>query len=500
MPNRYLKLYHIGLLRPKGIAAFVQAQAQHGFNLMTLLAYAAKMFPQRLALSDGEHAYTYAQLEQESLQLAAYLQGLGIQKKQNLGIWCRSHTGAVLALFASARLGAHVYLLNAEMSAEQLAKLCQQRQLKHIIYDQNLASTLEQANVVAKVHSIEDLRLDMQAATPSNKLSRCYGNHVVVLTGGTTGDFKSAARKPSIAQFLNPFLDLLHKLNLNQYSKVFIPTPIYHGYGLSALFISFILGARVYLSPKFEAEKACQLIQAEQVEVLALVPLMLHKMLAINPEALRSARCIISGGAALNPSLVEASMQQLGPVLHNLYGTTEAGFSIMAMPQDLATNPNTIGRPITGVRVKMEPLGHSANMGHLCIANRWAVSLSGKAYVPTGDIAYTDAQGLYYLQGRVDDMIVSGGENVYPIELELALLQHPGLDAVAVIGIADPIFGQRLKAYVQPKPGFEALTEQALLDWLQGKVARYQMPKQIELRAQLPYTAIGKLDKKQLRG
>jgi acyl-CoA synthetase (AMP-forming)/AMP-acid ligase II len=262
------------------------------------------------------------------------------------------------------------------------------------------------------------------------------------------------------------------------------------------LLIGLALGAELYVTKRFEATQACTLIARHQVEVATLVPLQLQRMLRADPSALASLRCVIAGSAPLNPILARDALDQLGLILFNLYGSSEAGFAIMATPQLLNRKPGTIGRPLTGVRVRINgALGEelrNSSVGQLAISSAW--TLSGQGWINTGDLAYRDKDGDLMLCGRVDDMIVSGGENVYPIQLEQVLLQHPELDAVAVIGVPDPEFGQRLKAVVVVKPGAPS-DEAALRAWLKPRVARYQMPAVIEFRQQLPYTALGKLDR-----
>jgi acyl-CoA synthetase (AMP-forming)/AMP-acid ligase II len=186
--------------------------------------------------------------------------------------------------------------------------------------------------------------------------------------------------------------------------------------------------------------------------------------------------------------------------LFNLYGTSEAGFCIMGTPDSLSRKPESIGKPVRGVHARIvnesdQEVGEK-RVGRLCIRSAWTTSR--RSWIETGDVAYRDGEGDIFLCGRVDDMIVSGGENVYPIELENVLLQHPDVDSAAVVGIPDAEFGQRLKAVVVPKRA-ASLDPSALLDWLKSRVARYQMPAVIEFREELPYTAVGKPNKKSLR-
>jgi fatty-acyl-CoA synthase len=323
----------------------------------------------------------------------------------------------------------------------------------------------------------------------------------VVMTGGTTGQPKSASRKPSIFNYLPPFFAFLSQAHLDQYQSVYITTPICHGYGLAFLFIGVILGAEMYFIERFEAARACSLVATHKIQVMIVVPLILQRMLKLDPASLFSLQCIITGSALLSPALAQETLQQLGPKLFNLYGSSEAGFCLLATPNILSQKPGSIGKPVQGVRTKIvNGLGQEVGeklIGQLCIRSSW--SSNRKSWIETGDLAYRDPDGDIFLCGRVDDMIISGGENVYPIELENILTQHPEVDSAAVFGIPDQEFGQRLKAVIIKKPD-TTLDPSTLLAWLKPRVARYQMPAIIEFRNELPHTSLGKLDKKSLRG
>jgi fatty-acyl-CoA synthase len=262
------------------------------------------------------------------------------------------------------------------------------------------------------------------------------------------------------------------------------------------------LGKKAVISRGFNAKKACRIIREHHVEVVTVVPLMLQKMLQTNPEDLKSLSCIASGGARLPIKLIEQSSKELGNVLYNLYGTSEAGLNFIATPEDLIDAPTTLGKKINSLQIKVLDNDlievENGKVGQLCIKNDWSITNRNYTWIKTGDLGYRDENGYYFLSGRTDDMVVSGGENVYPIEVEQVLIKHPLIEDVAIIGVNDKQFGQRLKAFVLlVKNG--NLTEEELFDWLRPRVARFQMPKEIKFVANMPYTALGKLDKKQLK-
>jgi acyl-CoA synthetase (AMP-forming)/AMP-acid ligase II len=502
------KLYRTRLLTAHGLFGLLEAVRTTGVNLMALLRVAAGLHPDRTAIIDEREQLTYAELWRQAEAAAVALHvGHGIKAGQKVAIACRNHAAAVKAIFAFSRLGAHVFLVNPEMSGGQILALEERARFDFYVYDEQLAPVFAdpplRMKALASYHPTES-SIDRLASLPRPtkvRLKKVKTGNIVVMTGGTTGHPKAASRKPSLLNFLPPFVALLTQVHLDTYRSGYVATPIYHGFGLSALFMGVILGSEIYLTRRFDAAASCALIARHRIEVVTLVPLMLQRMLKQDPASLSSLRCIITGGALLSPALARESLGRLGPTLFNLYGTSEAGFCIMGTPDVLGKKPESIGKPVRGVRARIvNETGQVAGdrtVGRLCIRSAWTTG--GGSWVETGDLAYRDGDGDIFLCGRVDDMIVSGGENVYPIELENVLLQHPDVAAAAVVGIADADFGQRLKAVLVAKPG-AGLDRSTLLDWLKPRVARYQMPAVVEFRDELPYTALGKLDKKALRG
>ena len=502
------KLYRTRLLTFSGLYRLLEAVLTTGINLMALLRIAAKLHPDRIAVIDEQERLTYPELWRQSERLAGVLDTEHhIRPQQKVALACRNHAATIKALFAFSRLGTHVFLVNPEMTADQLMSLENRFRFDFYVYDEPLAAAFSNSSLSAKslpAYHPTAPSIDRLVSRPDSsrvRLKKVKTGNLVVLTGGTTGQPKTAQRRPSILDFLPPFVALLTQIHLDHYRTVFIATPIFHGFGVAALLMGVTLGAEMSFTKRFDAEQTCKLIAKHKIECVTLVPLMLQRMLNRDSAALSSLRCIITGGALLSPALARDSLARLGLVLFNLYGTSEGGFAIMATPESLASKPDSIGKPVRGVRARIvddrdQECGIKA-IGRLCIRSAWTTNK--KNWIETGDLAYRDAEGNIVLCGRVDDMIVSGGENVYPIELENVLVQHPDVAIAAVVGILDAEFGQRLKAVVTAKSG-RSLDTQELRDWLKPQVARHQMPVAIEIRDELPYTALGKLDKKALRG
>lgn len=501
------KLYRIRLLTFAGLFHLLTALRTTGVNLMVLLRLAAKLHPERGVFVNNRARVTYAQLWQQAETLAVALQQTyGIRPQQKVAIACRNHDAAIKAIFAVARLGAHLYLLNPEVSAEQLQALAERLHFDLLIHDEALAPLVAHMSLKDKAlpayhptaASVD--RLSTQPRLDPHRWPKVTAGAIVVLTGGTTGQPKAISRQPSLFNYLPPFLALLTQVHLDRYPSLYVATPIAHGYGLAMLLIGLLLGVDLYFTERFDAAQASALIADHKIAALIVVPVMLQRLLNADPARLASLHCIITGGALLSPPLAQAALTQLGPKVFNLYGTSEAGFCIIGTPTLLARKAASIGQPVQGVQARISDSAGQAvadgKIGQLHIRSRWTANR--RHWIATGDLAYCDADGDLFLCGRVDDMIVSGGENVYPIELETVLAQHPAIDAVAVVGIPDAEFGQRLKAVVIPKPG-AMLDEALLVAWLKPRVARYQMPAVIDFRTELPYTTLGKLDKKALQ-
>lgn len=495
-------LKNMKLLSPVGVYRLLSAIRRCGINTMILLDIAEKTYGDKIALIDGEKMLSYRQLRVQSEKLAIGLHNnYMVKPNQKVAFVCRNHQVLVQSIFAVSRLGANMYLLNTEMSKAQFDQLVAEHQFDFILYDAELSELVKNAqNHNGKLVCIDDLqRLEIDG---TSELKRTSMSKIVLLTGGTTGKPKKVVHQPSLFNFLNPFLTLLTRLKLVRCHTAYIATPIYHGYGIAMLFSLLALGKTVVIDRGFTAKRACTLIRTHDVQVVTVVPLMVDKMLKQGADDLASLTCIASGGAALSPKLVDEVNRQLGPVLYNLYGTSEAGLNMIATPEDLSYSRKTIGRAIEGIEIKVLDENQEevirGTIGQFCIKNKWSMRNSEYDWIQTGDLGYKDHNGYYFLRGRTDDMIVSAGENVYPIEVEQVLIHHKFVEDVAVIGIQDERFGERLRAFVQVNE--DILTEEALVEWLRPRVARYQMPKEVIFIDEMPYTVLRKLDKKKLRG
>ncbi|MEZ5672957.1 MAG: AMP-binding protein [Thiotrichaceae bacterium] len=482
------KLSKTSLLSVRGLWQLARALRRQGANLMAFLDFAASMFPDEVAIDDGRELLHYRELYSQSQSLALYLHlQYGIASASRVALLSHSHSNFVMALYALSRLGADMTLVNTAFSKKQIAQLLAENSIEFLVFDDDLHEKIP-AHFI-QVISLNELK--KVHFTPKQRIKRQRAGILNVPTGGTSGKVKLAGRRPSGFAFLPPFLALLDRLNLHQHKSLYIAVPACHGYGLSCLILTLFLGKKVLLRPAFDSD----LFQKGKVDVIALVPTQLNRMRHVEMSGLK---VILSGGAPLAASLSREILAQKGPALYNLYGSSELGFAVLAGPEDLEKYPNTIGKAIPGVSVQIlnKKGGKQAanETGLLQLKTSWSAGSAKCRFISTGDLAYMNEEGFLFLKGRCDDMIVSGGVNVYPVDLENVLLEHPAISEAAVIGVADDDFGERLVAFAVSDVG-----EKEIREWLMPRIARFQNPKAIVFLEEMPVLATGKVDREKLR-
>ncbi|WP_369640521.1 AMP-binding protein, partial [Nocardia sp. JMUB6875] len=353
------------------------------------------------------------------------------------------------------------------------------------------------------------------------------GGSIILLTGGTTGVPKGAPRQlglgaagPMLAG-LNPRMvlaleDLARVQPIPRLGRpMVIAPPLHHTYGFLALAAAFLLGSTALVHERFDAETVLADIERHSVHIACLVPTMLKRIMDLPPRDRRgyhldSLQMVVCGAAPLPPWLATAFLDEFGEVLFNGYASTETGAGTIATPADLRAAPGTVGRPPTGlvdIRIvdgdgREVPVGvtgrivnKNPSMFHGYSDGR-TKEMVGK-HMDSGDLGHFDAEGRLYVDGRSDDMIVSGGENVFPQEVEEALLAHPAVADAGAIGVPDEDFGQRLAAAVVLKSGSRT-TARALQRHIKTTLANYKVPRDIVFVPELPRTTAGKLRRQQL--
>jgi fatty-acyl-CoA synthase len=507
--------------RPDRLVGAGRALAKWGPTPAAGYIAAAARNPDGLAVIDDLGALTFRQVHERSNALAHGLRSLGVSAGDGVAVLTRNHRGFIEATVAASKLGANVLLLNTGFSGPQTCDVLDRESASAIVFDSEFTETVSGAaegrvQVVAwhdghtPVPTIDNLIAD----NPSSDLEppAAHGR-VVILTSGTTGTPKGAPR--ATPKSLDSAVALFSRIPLRARQTTVIAAPLFHAWGLAHLTLGMALGSTIVLQRRFDPEATLRGVATHRATALAVVPVMMQRMLAL-PEETRarydvsSLKVVAVSGSALTGELATRWMDAFGDTLYNLYGSTEVAWASIATPEELRTAPGTAGRPPMGTVVRiLDSSGRpvpDGETGRIFVGNDMLFEgYTGggskdmvDGLMSVGDMGHYDADGLLFVEGRDDDMIVSGGENVFPSEVENLLGSHPDIADVAVIGVDDDEFGQRLKAFVVKRPG-ATLTEAAVKGHVKEHLARYKVPGQVAFLDELPRNASGKVLKRELR-
>jgi fatty-acyl-CoA synthase len=503
---------NLGVDRPDRLVRAGLAVHRWGTGSVGALAMSAARDPQALAVVDDDGALSYRELYDRSRSLAASFQHLGIGPGHRVGILMRNHRGFVEALMAVAISGADAILLNTGFSGPQLHDVLASEGIETVVHDTEFSSLL--AGAPQRLLD-EQACADLAEGRPPvhRSLMRGRGSgRLVILTSGTTGRPKGAARDN--AGGVEVAAALLGRLPLRRHDIQVVSAPVFHGWGLTHLLLGLGRSATTVLSRRFDQAQTLALLERHRARVWVVVPVMLQRVLELGPDALigtdlNALRVIAASGSALGATLATDVLARFGPVLFNVYGSTEVSIGSIATPSDLLRSPACAGKPAAGARVAvLDAQGTTCApgvTGRVFVGNRnrfdGYTGGGGKEEIAgllsTGDLGHIDRSGRLHIDGRVDDMIISGGENVYPQEVEDLLARHPFVREVAVVGRDDPEFGQSLVAYVAPREG-APLTGEAVQAFVREHLARFKVPRRVELIDTLPRTATGKVLRREL--
>ncbi|HEX6870154.1 MAG TPA: AMP-binding protein [Micromonosporaceae bacterium] len=493
--------------RPDRIMGQIMALRAWGYTLAGELRGSAARFPDRIAIIDDEQSITYRRLVRRTDRLArAMKNSWGVLEGDRLGILCRNHGGMVEVMVAATALGADPVLINTGLSRPQLAAVAEQQQLRAICFDREFDPIV--AGIPAMVARLPISGVDeMAASAPPGGLRRPrHDSRIIVLTSGTTGTPKGA-RRP-IPPGMHPLASIISRIPLQAGERMFVSAPLFHTWGLSALQMAFALSGTVVLQRRFEPAATLRAIADSGSTALFVVPVMLQRLLEVPPVP-TNLRVVASSGSALPGDLATKFMDTYGDVLYNLYGSTEASWASIATPSELRRNPHTAGRPPHGTRVAiLDPDGRpvpTGQVGQIYVGNTMlfdgytseTMHELRDGLMATGDLGHLDQSGLLFVDGRADDMIVSGGENVFPSEVENLLAQLPQVREVAVVGVPDEEFGQRLAAYIVLRP-HERLDADSVREYVRHYLARFSVPRDVVFLHQLPRNATGKVVPREL--
>jgi len=504
--------------RPDHLWHTVAALARYGTTPAAGYIGAAKKFPDEPAIIDELGTLSFKQVDQRTNALAHTLAADGIGEGDGVAIMCRNHRGWIDAMVACSKLGANALFMNTAFSGPQLTDVAEREKPKAIIYDEEFAEVLKDAGRRRKRYvawhdgKTDDPLLEeaIERGDPSALKPPGEQGRAIILTSGTTGTPKGAAR--SMPKSIDPIAALLSVIPLKAREKTMIAAPLFHAWGFAQWALGISLATTVVLQRKFDEEATLSLTAQHGCQALVVVPVMLQRILELDDEVLdrydlSKVRAVPVSGSALSSAISNKWMDHFGEHLYNLYGSTEVAWATIATPRDLREAPGTAGRPPRGSVVKIYgdddkplPVGET---GRIFVGND--VQFEGytgggnkdeiDGLLSSGDVGHFDAAGRLFIDGRDDDMIVSGGENVFPAEVEDLLHNHEAIVEAAVFGVDDEQFGQRLKAVIVKRG---ELSEDAVRKYVKQNLAAYKQPRDVEFVDELPRTSTGKVLKREL--
>ncbi len=483
----------------------------------------ALRYGDRAAIVDELGTLTFAEVHDRTNRIAHALADRGVREGDNVAVMCRNHRGFIESTVALSKLGANALYLNTSFAGPQIAEVMERERAAALIYDEEFTGLVAEGGrrrkrFVAwfdcgsgrpKDPLLEDLVEEGDPETPVPPSER---GRMVILTSGTTGSPKGAAR--STPGSLDPAAALLSRIPLRARETTMIAAPLFHSWGFAHWSLAMALSSTVVLARRFDPEQTLSLTAQHQASALIVVPVMLQRMLELPTETLQrydlsALRVIAASGSALPGELAVKVMDTFGDKLYNLYGSTEVAWATIATPEDLRAAPGTAGKPPRGTVVRIYgedgrqlPAGQT---GRVFVGNEMLFEgyTSGgtkdviDGLMATGDVGHFDEGGRLFIDGRDDDMIVSGGENVFPAEVEDCIAGMEGVRKVAVVGVPDEDFGQRLKAFVVKGNG-QGPSEDDVKAHVKSKLARYKVPREVVFLDELPRNATGKVLKREL--
>ncbi len=484
-------------------------------------AAAAARTPDETAIIDELGRLSFADVHRRTNALAHSLSDAGIGEGDGVAIMCRDHRGFIEATVAVSKLGAHALYMNTAFAAPQLTEVVRRERAAAIVYDEEFSELLEDAGRRRKrfvawnddPSQVTDPTLEQLIETGDERDVVPPDEHgkTVILTSGTTGTPKGASRS---SPGMTAAVAILSRIPLRVRERTLIAAPLFHCWGFAHFTLGLLLSSTLILRRRFDPEATLAAIDRHRAHHCPMVPVMLKRILDLPEESRRrhdtsSLRTVAVSGSALSADLAHRFMDEFGDIVYNLYGSTEVAWVSIATPRELRAAPGTAGSPPTGTILRiLDDSGREAprgQTGRIFVAN--GAQFEGytgggskeviDGLMSTGDVGHIDDAGRLFVEGRDDDMIVSGGENVFPQEVEELLEARGDVVEAAVIGVDDQEWGQRLKAFVVGRDG--GPKEDELKGYVKENLAGYKVPREIELIDELPRNQTGKVLKRELR-
>ncbi|MDQ6731347.1 MAG: acyl-CoA synthetase [Actinomycetota bacterium] len=514
-----------GLVRPvlpHRIARMLLAFERYGL-LAGAVTIGAIRHGDQVAIRDERGEITYRELDLRSNALANAWREQGLKAGDGVAILVRNHRGFLDAIFAAAKCGARIILLNTSFAGPQIREVTGREGTDLLVCDDEYAEVLEGVepprgrwrawiddDETDDEDTLEALILAHSTAPPPKP---GVGPKIVILTSGTTGTPKGAPR--SEPKSLSMIGGLLGKVPFRARETTELCAPMFHALGFAMMALGLGLGSTLVMRRRFDPEMTLHSVEENRASAMVVVPVMLQRILDLGEDKLKAAdtsalRIIFVSGSAVGPELVRRALKAFGAVVYNLYGSTEIAYATIATPTDLKLEPGTVGGVVRGSIVKiLDDHGNevpSGRTGRIFVGN--AAQFEGytggetkeqiRGLMSSGDVGHFDDDDRLFIDGRDDEMIVSGGENVFPAEIEALLAGHQAIEEVAAIGVEDDRFGQRLKAFVVVRKGQKLTADQAKA-YVKNNLANYKVPREVVFISELPRNPTGKVLKRELQ-
>jgi fatty-acyl-CoA synthase len=507
----------VDVSRPdEAVRAFLAMRRYGAFG--GLSGHTAARYGDSPAITDERGTLGFREFEHQSNALARGLRANGFGPGTVAAALTRNHRGLMLIVTATNKIGAQLVLLNTGFAGPQLADVCARERVDVVLADDEFVTLLDVlpaavSRVLAWGQAAADLPTVEQLMTGHPRRAVAVPSSpggMVLLTSGTTGTPKGAPRDR-----IDPLqsAQLLNRIPWPRDGAYCVAAPLFHATGLATCALGLALGNRILLARRFDPASALKSIAEHRAKALILVPTMLQRILDLGPDVLAtydtsSLEVVFAAGSSLSPDLCRRTDDAFGAVLYNLYGSTEVAVAAVATPHELRTAPGTVGRPPVGCTLaaydeKRRKITEPGRIGTLFVSS--GLSFSGytdgghkeivDGLLSTGDTGHFDETGLWFVDGRDDDMIVSGGENVFPLEVENLLCGHPGIVEAAVVGVDDAEFGKRLAAFVVSR---DELDVDDVKSFVRAHLARHKIPRDVVFVTQLPRNETGKVLRRQL--
>ncbi len=510
----------INLKQPKKVVEAAKLGKLVG-PVATVIGHNAGEFPDQPAVIDEAGTLTFAELDARATAVANQMHADGLTQGDVVGIIARDHRGLLTMIAATGLAGVRLAMMNTGFGKSQFNEVAEREGIKAMFYDEEFSElvadfpadkrTLTWVDTVAPegIRVLEDVATTGDGAKPPLP-SEFAG--FVILTSGTTG-LPKGARRAKLSPFAGALI--LDRIPLPQRKAAVIVSPIFHSTGWAMWGVSTGLGNTAVLMRRFDSEKTLAAIADNKAEVLVAVPTMLYRILALGDEVINkydtsSLKTVVVAGSALPPALCERWQDTFGDTLYNLYGSTEVAVASVAQPKDLRLAPGTIGKPPISSYLRLyddqdQRVTATNTPGRLFVRNgapfegytdgRNKQVIDG--YMSTGDMAVVDEHDLWHIVGRDDDMIVSGGENLYPQEVENLLAARADVADVAVIGVDDEEYGKRLRAFIVATEDATS-SEDDIRGYVKSHLARFKVPRDVVFVEDLPRNPTGKLVRREL--